>query len=186
MENFSSDNLFEEMVISKIRCDEAGIVTIPIDEYRRYLNITKEENIRHVIGFTLPSGREGLFNYVLGFGTDEAVWIELIDTLFYDAKTEGYESISGSNVLNGAAYRNLYSGEALICGRIILNEEGAVLIEAAITDDIVADFQIHLTPDDHGIQLCSSDLAESMHVWSDGNKVYIAPSTVMVYHGLPS
>ena len=185
MEDYEFRNLLNDMVMSRITIDEIGTMRIPINAMREFCKLIELGGDGHcVIGLHLLYAEEGLFNYVYGFGSDDSMLIEITNIQYYDTDTGGSESIRGGSVLQGKVYRELYEGRASVCGNMLIDEEGGLYIQATVTDDIAADFRISLAPDNGGIQLCLSDFSESFHIWSDGNTVYVAKSTIIRYDGL--
>ncbi len=187
MEDYEIRNLLNDMVMRHIIIDEIGTTRIPINAMREFCKLIKLGGDGHcVIGFKLLDAEKGLFNFVYGFGSDESTPIEITNIQYYDIDTGNSESIWGGSVLQGKVYRELYEGRALVCGNLLVDEEGGLYIQATVTDDIAADFRISLAPDNGGIQLCLSDFTKSFHIWSDGDTIYVAKSTIIRYNGLSS
>ena len=188
MDDLERRRLFNEMVADKIQCDEAGVIKLPIKALREFSELVDlpEDSQPCMLGFTLPYGEDGLFNYVFGHSSDMFTKIELAEVYFFDALTEEYGQIIGGKVLNEALFRDLYSGEGLICGQMLVDQYGGLYIEMSESDCIAADFIIDLNSGPTGVQFILSDGSKSMHVWSDGDTVYVVESSYFCYDGLPS
>lgn len=187
MDDLERRQLFIKMVADKIVCNEAGITMLPIKALREFTELAGlPDDPPCVLGFALPRAEDGLFNYILGAGSDVSTRIELVDIYFFDVATGEYGPIIGGKVLNDALFRDLYSGDGLICGHILVDQYGGLYIEMSESDCIAADFIIDLNSGPTGVQFILSDGSRSMHVWSDGDTVYVAESSYFCYDGLPS
>ncbi len=179
--------LFEQIVADKIRQSEMGVTELPLAALREFhdaVGYSPEQSC--LMSFFLPGSEEGLYNFMVGAGSDDAAALELLEVYYYDSGYDSYESISGNRVLYGALYRDFYSGEALLCGYMSVDQYGKLYVQVAHRDCISADFRISLSPNTMGYQFISSDWSYSYRIWSDGDILFIAPTTIFIFDGLPS
>ena len=167
------EKLFNEMVASQIHSNSTGFVELPLDALRELHDlIGLEQNQSCTIDFSLSGGQDGLYNYCVidvPIGTS----CEVVDITFYDQDADESVSIDGGELTS------------LVSGYLVVDQDGGLYIESSYSDDIGASFYVRMPSNTEGVLFVSEDLGRSIRVWSDANKLYIAPSYIFFYDGLP-
>ena len=179
------EKLFNEMVASQIHSNSTGFVELPLDALRELHDlIGLEQNQSCTIDFSLSGGQDGLYNYCVidvPIGTS----CEVVDITFYDQDADESVSIDGGELLYKAITRDFLRGTSLVSGYLVVDQDGGLYIESSYSDDIGASFYVRMPSNTEGMLFVSEDLGRSIRVWSDANKLYIAPSYIFFYDGLP-
>ena len=168
--------LFQEIVVDKIVCTEFGSMELPLyalREYHEMLNLPPEKTC--LLSFNLPDGEEGFYNYILGFDCDIETTIMVTDVFYYDEQSDSSHSIGGDKRFYNTLFCNLCSGAALICGEMMIDEQGYLYIRVSQSDDIFVEYRINLRANSAGFQFIKSDLTDPVRIWSDGDKVFVVP-----------
>ena len=186
MDDKSRMELYQRMVMDKIRQYENGVIEFPVkalQEYHDAIGLGPEELC--YFGLNLPFAEDGLYNYILGNDNDEDALVLIMNVYYYDSDTGESEPLGHNKVLEGSIYRRFYDGRAIFDGEIRVDNLGRIWLRSMSEDNIGAEFCVQFSEGSFGYQICYEDLSICARIWFDGEKVVYAPVVVLFYDGPP-
>ena len=97
-----------------------------------------------------------------------------------------WRKITGEELLYQAVSRNLLAGKTLICGCMLIDQDGVIYLQGMHSEDIGVEFCIDPNDRQAGYQLMTTDGSCSFNLWRFENKLMISPSLITYWDGLPS
>ena len=178
--------LFKQIVVSQIQVEKSGLTGVPLKALREFHEAAgfKPEQLG-MLFFPLPGCEGGAYNYYVGEIAGET-GLSVDSVAFYDSIEEAECPIVGESVLYGAIFRDVCNGEALLCGGLMICENGRVIVDVSYSGDIYAKVSIVLAENSMGVQLLSDDARRAYRIWLQDDTVFIAPAMIIFHDGMPS
>ena len=187
MDSWDAEWLFEQIVADKMNQLDNGLIEVPLDAMHELHDaLGLSENQTCVIGLDLEESEESIYNFVLVNNSDELARVVITGVYFYDESSEDCEKITGEELLYQAVSRNLLAGKTLICGCMLIDQDGVIYLQGMHSEDIGVEFCIDPNDRQAGYQLMTTDGSCSFNLWRFENKLMISPSLITYWDGLPS
>ncbi|MBQ9684173.1 hypothetical protein IJV57_01695 [Candidatus Saccharibacteria bacterium] len=178
------DNLYNELVIPRVREVMPGVIMIPLAALREFhdkagMSPNELANYNFKI-FLAGVGELQMFTY--GPDSSETIPPMLDEVYYYDVTSGNYDQITASkgNVLYGAIDRNFYERKSFIDGCFTVNQNGRVYITVEHEKNIIANYYFDLLPDKSGCQFVSINNEYEVWIWLENDAVYVSNTVIIV------
>ena len=180
------DNLYNELVIPRVREVMPGVIMIPLAALREFHDkADMEPDDLAYFNFGLSSaGSCMLHRFTYGPNSSETIPPMLSEVYYCDVTTGDCDPITAKagGALYKAIERDFYARKSKIYGSMSVNQNGRLYVTVDHSKDIIADYYFDLLPDKSGCQFVSpgSGYDYEAWIWLENDAVYVSNTVIIV------